>query len=209
MVRWFVLGLLVVLTGCGRGGDEAEKNAKVLRERFAGMGSVCGDPTLIGEAIGEVEGNGACGIRNGIRLRALDGVALSTPATINCGTARALKTWINTGARPAVGGMGGGVSELKVAASYACRTRNHKRGAKLSEHSKGNAIDISAVRLVDGTELSVLNDWRSRDKGAALKQMHKAACGTFGTTLGPGSDGFHEDHFHYDIAKHRGGAYCR
>jgi hypothetical protein len=39
--------------------------------------------------------------------------------------------------------------------------------------------------------------------------MHRAACGTFGTTLGPGSDGMHEDHFHYDTARHRNGAYCR
>jgi hypothetical protein len=27
--------------------------------------------------------------------------------------------------------------------------------------------------------------------------------------LGPGSDGFHEDHLHYDVARHGGGAYCR
>ena len=33
--------------------------------------------------------------------------------------------------------------------------------------------------------------------------------GIFGTTLGPGSDGYHEDHMHFDTAHQRGGAYCR
>lgn len=204
-----VLGLLVLLTGCGKARDSAEDMADALRARFTGMGAVCGDPTLIGESIGAVEGNGACGIEKAVRLRAVDGVALSQPATIRCKTAKQLKTWVNTAARPAVGTQGGGVSELKVAASYACRTRNHKRGAKLSEHSKGNAIDIAAVRLADGTEMSVLHHWRDAKYGPMLKQMHKAACGTFGTTLGPGSDGMHEDHFHYDIADYRGGPYCK
>ncbi len=180
-----------------------------VKGRFAGQGAVCGDPALIGESIGHVSGDGACGIQDAVLLKAVDGVALSTPATINCGTAKALKYWVNSAARPAVGNRGGGVNELKVAASYACRTRNHKRGARLSEHSKGNAIDIAAIRLMDGSELDVLSDWHSKDKGPVLKKMHKAACGTFGTTLGPGSDGMHENHFHYDIASYRGGPYCK
>jgi hypothetical protein len=39
--------------------------------------------------------------------------------------------------------------------------------------------------------------------------MHRAACGRFGTTLGPGSDGMHEDHLHFDTARHANGPYCR
>ena len=42
-----------------------------------------------------------------------------------------------------------------------------------------------------------------------LRPAHKAACGVFGTTLGPGSDGYHEDHMHFDTAAHRNGSYCR
>ena len=33
--------------------------------------------------------------------------------------------------------------------------------------------------------------------------------GGFGTVLGPESDQFHQDHFHFDTARHRGGPYCR
>ena len=42
-----------------------------------------------------------------------------------------------------------------------------------------------------------------------MRKAHKGACGIFGTTLGPGSDGYHEDHLHFDTAAHRSGAYCR
>jgi len=39
--------------------------------------------------------------------------------------------------------------------------------------------------------------------------MHRAACGPFGTVLGPNADRFHQDHFHFDTARHRSGPYCR
>jgi hypothetical protein len=39
--------------------------------------------------------------------------------------------------------------------------------------------------------------------------MHKSACGPFGTVLGPDADKYHKDHFHFDVAKHGNGAYCR
>ncbi|WGW04328.1 extensin-like domain-containing protein [Tropicibacter oceani] len=172
-------------------------------------GGLCGDPALVGEAIGKVPGNGVCGIDNAVRLRAVGDVQLSQPATIDCQTARALKKWLVTGAKPAVGKRGGGVTGLRVAAHYACRTRNNQPGAKVSEHGKGKAIDIAAVQLADGSELSVLQHWGGGKDGKALKKMHSAACGPFGTVLGPKSDRFHQDHFHFDTASHRGGPYCR
>ncbi|MEM6341348.1 MAG: extensin family protein, partial [Pseudomonadota bacterium] len=73
----------------------------------------------------------------------------------------------------------------------------------------GRAIDISAFYLRDGTEVSVLTGWNARSTSRAMRQMHRAACGPFGTVLGPESDRFHRDHFHFDTAQHRGGAYCR
>ncbi|MFZ7091174.1 extensin family protein [Primorskyibacter sp. 2E233] len=212
---------LLALSACGGGRETSKSNSDVngvrgfLKQAFSSGGGapegggLCGDPTLVGEAIGSVAGSGVCGIENAVLLRSVDGVALSQPAKINCETARALKTWIQTGARPAVGKRGGGVAELKVAASYSCRTRNNQPGAKISEHGKGRAIDIAAVRLADGTELSVLQHWGGGKNGRALKKMHAAACGPFGTVLGPKSDRFHKDHFHFDTASYRSGSYCR
>lgn len=172
-------------------------------------GAVCGDPSIQGVAIGNVPGSGACGIKNAVEVDAVGGVLLSQPSKMNCDTARALKGWVQDDMRPAVGDTGGGVKSLKVAAHYACRTRNSRRGARLSEHAKGNAIDISAFRLADGSEISVLKDWGGGTRGRILKKLHSSACGPFGTVLGPNSDVHHRDHFHFDIANHRGGPYCR
>ncbi|MCF2869693.1 extensin family protein [Octadecabacter sp. G9-8] len=190
--------MVIALGGCSREAPEPT----------VGPGNVCGDPALFGETIGTVDGAGACGIENAVRLTSVSGVTLSTPAIIDCGTATALKTWIETGARPAVGDTGGGLSSLRVVAHYSCRSRNNQSGARLSEHSFGNAIDIAGVGLVDGTEMTVLSDWNGR-YASQLRQMWQAACGPFGTVLGPEADRFHRDHFHFDTADYRSGSYCR
>lgn len=172
-------------------------------------GSVCGMPSIKGEAIGEVEGIGACGIEEAVMVREIGGITLSQSAKLECHTARALNHWIQTGMKPIVGGIGGGVQSLKVASHYACRTRNSQRGARLSEHAKGRAIDIAAFRLQDGSEISVLEHWGTGRRGRVLRKLHDSACGPFGTVLGPESDRHHRDHFHFDTASYRSGAYCR
>lgn len=173
-------------------------------------GSVCGDPAILGERVGQVPGKiSGCGIDQAVRVRAVAGVTLSNPALIDCTTAKSLKLWIERGMKPAVGRRGGGVEKLRIFASYACRPRNSKKGARISEHGKGRAVDIGKFILRDGSEISVLKDWGRGKKGRILKEMHKDACGPFGTVLGPNSDKYHKDHFHFDTARYRSGAYCK
>ena len=165
-------------------------------------GYVCGDPAIRGEELAPVTSRvRGCGIEEPVRVTSVDGIRLTTPATIECGTARALKRWINDGMRPAFGRPE--VVELRIAASYICRPRNNVRGAKISEHGRGKAVDISGFILSNGRELSVANDYNR-----TIRKAHKAACGIFGTTLGPGSDGYHEDHLHFDISN-MDRPYCR
>lgn len=172
-------------------------------------GSVCGEPAIRGVAVDPIPGRiSGCGISDPVKITEVAGVTLSTGALMDCGTAKALLTWVQDGAIPAVGKTGGGLTGLEVAAHYACRTRNNRPGAKISEHGKGRAIDISALYLETGA-ISVLQDWDRGEKGRILKKVHRAACGPFGTVLGPGSDGYHEDHFHFDTARYRSGSYCR
>jgi len=183
--------------------------AAVERRLARQRGQVCGDPSIQGTAMGLVDGAGACGIDAAVKLRSVAGVTLSPRATIDCRTARALKTWVERGVLPAVGSEGGGVSSLRVVSHYACRTRNNQPGGRLSEHAFGRAIDIAGIRLRDGTEMTLLTDWSSVDDGAQLRQMWRAACGPFGTVLGPEANRFHRDHFHFDTARYRSGSYCR
>lgn len=171
---------------------------------------VCGDPALTGRALPRIKGKiKGCGVANPVQVTSVAGVRLSTPAIMDCQTAKTLKTWVNKGLKPAVGRRGDGVAELKVAASYACRARNSQKGAKISEHGKGHAIDISAITFHDGSQVSVLKHWGKGQNGRLLARLHAAACGPFGTVLGPESDRFHQDHFHFDTARYRSGSYCR
>ncbi len=193
--------ILAVVSGCGvLGGGDASRDA---------MG-LCQIPGLVAETRPEVDGPGACGIANPIAVTQVAGVRLSRPALMQCGTARALDRWVRDGAIPAVGRRGGGLVEMRVAAHYACRTRNSQRGARLSEHAKGNAIDLSAFTMADGSQVTVTQGWRgSAADRRLLRRMHSAACGPFGTVLGPASDRFHQNHFHFDVADYRSGPYCR
>lgn len=190
-------------------GAASGQNAAAVREKpskraaASAKGAICGDPAIKGEALAPIKGKvKGCGIADPVRVTAVKGIRLSTGATVSCDTARALKSWVSKAVEPVYGK--GKVVELKVAASYACRSRNNQRGNKISEHGRGNAIDISGFVFSNGKEVSVLRGYDRK-----MRQVHKAACGIFGTTLGPGSDGFHEDHLHYDVARHRGGPYCR
>jgi hypothetical protein len=188
----------------------ATRQAPARTAQTGRRGSLCGSPGLVGEVLEPIPGRiRGCGIAEPVRLREVDGIALSTPATVNCGTARALQTWVQRSVVPGVGRTGGGVRSLRVVASYACRTRNNQPGARISEHGRGNAIDIAGIGLADGSELTVLTGWRDRRQGPILQQLHRGACGPFGTVLGPNSDRFHQDHFHFDTASYRSGPFCR
>ena len=171
-------------------------------------GSVCGVPGITGVSIPPIPSKvSGCGLEDGVKVTAVSGIPLSIPATVDCATAKALKTWVDKGIVPAVGNRGGGVARLELAGSYTCRARNNQKGSKISEHGRGRAIDLKGIRLANGKVISVLDGWKSEAK--LLKAVHKSACGPFGTVLGPKSDRFHQDHIHVDTARHQNGSYCR
>ncbi len=170
-------------------------------------GSVCGDPGIKGQVIPPITSSvRGCGVADPVRITSVAGVKLNQAADIDCGTARALKSWVEQGLQPQFGNNP--VVQMQVAGHYVCRPRNNIRGNKISEHGKGKAIDISGFVLASGEVLSIAGDWRTKGDGRLIRAAHKAACGIFNTTLGPGSDGHHEDHLHFDTASGRG-PYCR
>ncbi|MBE1283104.1 MAG: extensin-like protein [Rhodobacteraceae bacterium] len=172
-------------------------------------GSVCGDRYIRGEKVGAVSSSvRGCGISDAVRVTEVSGVRLSQGAVMNCQTAQALKDWVEKGVKPTFRRRGP-IVEMRVAAHYVCRTRNHKAGAKISEHGKGNAIDISAFIMKDGEVITVAEGWKGSSTRSLLQKAHSRACGPFGTVLGPRADRYHLDHFHLDTARHRGGPYCR
>ena len=78
---------------------------------------------------------------------------------------------------------------------FECRGRNRVAGAKVSEHGKGNAVDVRSFALADGRVIGLTDMTVPKDLRWALRA---SACRRFTTVLGPGSDGYHEGHIHLD-----------
>jgi len=161
-------------------------------------------------------GHGACALESPfIVTAAVSGrVRLSPGATLRCQMIPSLDRWVAEVLQPAARAhLGSQVVGLKVAASYSCRSRNSIPGARLSEHGRGNAIDISEFELADGRRISVKSGWRGPHAAARfLRYVHRGACEHFSTVLGPNADSYHHDHLHLDLALHgRSGTYrvCR
>lgn len=196
---------LALLSSCGTVGTVMD--GMVTRAEPLGL---CEVPGLVAAPRAPVEGPGACGVEDPIVVTQVAGVNLSRPAIMTCDTARALDRWTRAGALPTVGNRGGGLAEMTVAAHYACRTRNSRPGARISEHATGNAIDLSSFVFADGSRVTVLDGWRGAERDRKLlRRLHGTACGLFGTVLGPASDRYHQNHFHFDVAGYRRGPYCR
>ena len=182
--------------------NDAAPEVAAQRPVASAKGSVCGNPQIKGAALRAIQSRiKGCNVQAPVSVTSISGVKLVPAATINCNQAQALATWIDNGLQPQFNNQ---VVRLLIADSYSCRSRNNVRGAKVSQHGAGNAIDIEGVVLASGKVLTVLSNFKG-----ALRAAYKAACGTFHTTLGPGSDGYHENHVHLDVAPYRGNPYCR
>ena len=127
----------------------------------------------------------------------------------------ALETWMRNSVQPAaLAWFGVPVVEIKQISAYSCRTRNNQRGAEISEHAFGNALDVAGFKLADGREIIVKTDWRggSPEAKGFLLEVFATACRTFKTVLGPGSNAYHYDHIHLDLAHHNDAGtsrYCK
>ncbi len=161
-------------------------------------------------------GGGRCYVGRPFSVSAAAGgrIKLKPAATMRCQMIPSFETWVKDVLRPAARHyLGSDIARLTIAASYACRTRNSRSGAKLSEHGKANAIDIKKFHLANGRTITVKRGWRGREKTRRfLRYVHRGACEHFSTVLGPNADRYHHDHFHFDLASHgRRGTYrvCR
>ena len=152
-------------------------------------------------------GRGECGVEDVVRLEAVvlrdkTRVAVTPPAIVRCTFAEAIVQWVREDLAPAVRPLGAPLRSLDNYAAYDCRGRNRIVGAKLSEHGKANAIDVRSVKLANGTLVGLTDPNVGKDLRLGLR---KSACARFTTVLGPGSDGYHEDHVHVDLAERTGG----
>jgi hypothetical protein len=134
-------------------------------------------------------------------------VVVTPAATLRCSLAEAIAQWVREDVAPRVRVFDSSLKSLDNYASYDCRGRNRVAGATLSEHGKANALDIRSLKLMNGRVVKLTDPEVSRDFRESLR---RSACVRFATVLGPGSDGYHEDHIHVDLAERRNAQHlCR
>jgi hypothetical protein len=205
---------VVALAGCSDDSAIEKKNFNT-KGLIAPRGEACvQDPAQLGQAqsVSDIDMGNGCFVHNAYRVNGLSGVRFNQAVTVNCGVANVTAQWLEQVVQPAANdAFGERVVGIDVPAGFACRPRNNKRGAKLSEHGMGNAIDISGFTLASGRKVVVEQGWMGdRDAKAFLADVRQSACGPFKTVLGPGADAHHDDHLHLDLQRHRsGGSYCR
>lgn len=157
-------------------------------------------------------GSGQCLAANRTRLAdaAVPGLTLR-PAGVapSCAVSVALLLWMRERVQPAAQRhFGQPVERLEHLGSYNCRSIGGGTSGTPSEHSTGNAIDIAAFVLADGSRISLIEDWRSEPDGPRsgfLRDVRDGACDLFATTLSPDYNAAHADHFHFDQAQRASG----
>ena len=152
-------------------------------------------------------GPGECAVDHVVRLEAVrladkTQVAVTPPAILRCSFAEAIVHWVRQDVVPAVRSLGGALRSIDNFAAYDCRGRNRIIGARLSEHGKANALDIRSFKLANGTVVELTDPTVAKD---FRERVRKDTCARFSTVLGPGSDGYHENHVHVDLAERAGG----
>ena len=162
---------------------------------------------FIQPAAHEIDGPSICGLTRPLKVTALQNgaVLFSSTQTLDCPMVAALDSWLAEVVQPAAQArFGQNVVQVDSMGSYNCRGMNNQIGARLSEHSFGNALDIGGFQLADGRRITLVHDWwRGEPQTQAfLHDLHNGACDRFSTVLSPGSNPFHYNHIHVDLAMH-------
>jgi hypothetical protein len=159
------------------------------------------EEVAIAPSIADIHGPGGCGGEDLVRLEAVvlpdkRRVALKPAAILRCAMASEIAAWVRTDIAPLTTSLGSVISVLDNFDSFECRGRNRVVGAPLSEHGRANALDVRAFGLANGQSISLTDRMVPRE---VRENVLHSVCTRFTTVLGPGSDGYHEDHIHLDL----------
>ena len=123
-------------------------------------------------------------------------IALSPVATLRCPMAEAVTHWIRDDVAPTIAALGKSLRSVETLDSFDCRRRNGVTDAKISEHGRANALDVSAFKLANGGAIGLTDASVAKSLREKLRQ---SACSRFSTVLGNGADAYHDSHVHLDL----------
>jgi hypothetical protein len=142
-----------------------------------------------------------CGWTNAVRVKTVGGARINIDK-ISCEMAAGLALWVAHDVQPAaMKHFGKKVASVRNFGTFSCRNIIGSptwKGVR-SQHATANAMDISGFVLEDGTEISLIKNWKAPEKHAAfLRDVHQGSCRLFRASLSPEYNDAHKDHFHFD-----------
>ncbi|WP_064712755.1 extensin family protein [Rhizobium bangladeshense] len=156
----------------------------------------------------------ACQVPYPVSLRGLSGnIGVKPAVTLNCQVTLAFAKWVKNELAPSARyRYWSGIRTIQPLGGYSCRRMNNSRQRynPMSEHARGNAIDVGKFVLKNGHAIDVRKKGLfSFREGRLLKAVRSDSCRYFNTVLGPGSNPEHWNHFHFDLrSRKRGRVYC-
>ncbi|QOZ54498.1 extensin family protein [Bradyrhizobium sp. CCBAU 53338] len=187
------------------GGNKPAEAAPPSEKQLSACRLALTEEVAIAPSIPDIRGPGACGGGDLVRLEAIvlpdkRKVTVKPAAILRCTMASAIADWVRTDMEPLAASLGSTITDLDNFDSFECRGRNRVVGAMLSEHGKANALDVRSLKLANGQAIGLTDRTISRD---VRERVLHSVCSRFSTVLGPGSDWYHEDHIHLDLAQRR------
>jgi hypothetical protein len=185
------------------GEDEVDAASDACRRALEAAG-------VVAEPAAAFSGGEQCILEDPVALEAVGAhtgnVGLPGRPTLECTFAAVFGDWLREVVNPVAASLlGAHVDAVITGPGHQCRSRAE---GGLSQHGIGNAIDITAFRLVDGRSIRIesLMDAEGPERDF-LRAISASACGYFTTVLGPGSDAAHADHLHLDLAERSSAEY--
>jgi hypothetical protein len=148
---------------------------------------------------------GFCHVKDAVRMTSGGPPFYPNSPIMSCPVAAGLVIWQRHGLKKAARDMmGSSVTRIDHLGSYACRRQYGRSTGWVSEHASANAVDIQGFTFLNGTRVSVLDDWNPRGgqpTGPAnfLRAAQNQACDVFKVVLGPEANAAHANHFHLDM----------
>ena len=151
-----------------------------------------------------------CGIPHGVVVkRGPSGIVYDPPITVDCALARALASVERVVQEEAELHLHSRIARIGNLGGFACRPRNYRKGASLSAHAFGSAVDLSSFHPVKGTPAIVARDYKEPPRStAAQDDRRRFLRGVFVRlrrheadltyAVGPDFNAIHHNHFHLD-----------
>lgn len=157
----------------------------------------------------------SCQVPYPVSLKGLSGnIGVKPAVVLNCQVTLAFAKWVKNELAPSARfRYWTGIRTIEPLGGYSCRRMNNSRQRynPISEHAKGNAIDVGKFVLKNGHKIDVRKKGLfSFREGRLLKAVRSDSCNYFTTVLGPGYNPEHWNHFHFDLMSRRSGrAVCK